>query len=400
MRHGGDSNITSPPPRSSVKPPPPPNNASKSQGTTPGQLATHPASSPEAPRTLTVDANALSQSLERATSTPQNAPPTPRTRADVLGSKKQTRFESPSELVSDLAEEVTRTSRTTRIKNLFPTSGQDSSLTENISKLLEVAMAAIVLGRQTKKVQVDVNSAADILVLIGAVHDHHQLDLAKRSVFQPGRKTAPTPPQSTQHTTTIAQAVSLDFQTAGVMDKLTALATQVSTLTSIVQGTSPTAPKQDPAPSYALAASKHAPSTAQTPTRHPTRDPGRPKARQTFNTLVLTERSAEAPMCTSTAPPRLVITINTLIKESKIKLKPTNKTTIQVKTIQHRPSNNIVLHLKSQGHARSLSNKVADWLPKLSPSLEMKPARHALLVHGIPTSFDPAINNHLEDLIV
>lgn len=51
---------------------------------------------------------------------------------------------------------------------------------------------AIVLRKQTKKVQVNNNSAADLLVLIGAVHDCHQMDSTKPSIFQPGKANNPS----------------------------------------------------------------------------------------------------------------------------------------------------------------------------------------------------------------
>lgn len=149
-------------------------------------------------RPIPVTQEAVQQGLEYIQTGPQQSP-TLRHRTDVLGSKKRTRMETPSQLVNDLAEEITKTPRTTRIRSLFPTSGADASLTEMIDKLLEVAMASIILGKQTKKVQVDVNSAADLLVLVGEVHDRHQLESTKRSIFQPGRQTVsannlPPPP--------------------------------------------------------------------------------------------------------------------------------------------------------------------------------------------------------------
>lgn len=351
-------------------------------------------------------AGAFRQSLEGAMSSSQGqlGTPAPRTRTDVLGQKKRSRVETPTQTLNDHAEEVTYTPRSTRIRNLFPTSGSDAPLGDMIDKLLEVAMSSIVLGRQTKKVQVDVNSAADVLVLIGAIHDRYQLDAARRCIFQPGRQTqpgpqAPPPPPQLDPLRALAANTTFDFQAAGVMDKLSELAAQVSNLTTMVQQDKPGPRRQPRGPLYALAASKHAPeSQAAAPTRPP-KSAGRPQARQTLNTITLVPVDNATPACISTPVPKLVIALNAIIKEGGIKLQPADPHTIQVKTIQRRPSNQLVLHLEKQAYAKALAERQADWLPKLSTSLELKPERHAVLMHGIPTTFDPKIEDHLEDLI-
>lgn len=97
--------------------------------------------------------------------------------------------------------------------------------------------------------------------------------------------------------------------------------------------------------------------------------------------------------------PKLVMALNEMIRQCNVKLQPTDHHTIQVKTVQRRPSNQLVLHLENQASAKALAERQADWLPKLSTNLELKPERHAVLVHGIPTTFDPKIEDHLEDLV-
>lgn len=86
--------------------------------------------------------------------------------------RKRTRTNTPAEIANSRAEELTSTPRTMRIRDLFPGKGSEASLGDLIDKLLAVATASISLAGKTKaakKVQVDIHSAADILVLAGAI---------------------------------------------------------------------------------------------------------------------------------------------------------------------------------------------------------------------------------------
>lgn len=115
--------------------------------------------------------------------------------------RKRARTETPSQMTATLVEEVTGTPRSTRIKNLLPDEGTDENrLGKILEKLLNVAMASIQFGskgRAPKKIPLDAESAADLLVLVGAAFDQHQLDQARKALFQPGRRPvsghAPTP---------------------------------------------------------------------------------------------------------------------------------------------------------------------------------------------------------------
>lgn len=62
-------------------------------------------------------------------------------------------------------------------------------------------------------------------------------------------------------------------------------------------------------------------------------------------------------------------------------------------------SNDITLYLESQGRADPRRKQVSVWLPTFSGQLTIKPDTHAVLVHSIPTTFNPENPEHLEDLI-
>lgn len=311
-------------------------------------------------------------------------------------------------MAAALVEDVTGTPRSTRIKNLLPDEGNDEHRLGNIlEKLLSIAMASIQFGskdRAPKKIPVDAESAADLLVLVGAAFDQHQLDQSRKILFQPGRRPAshhtPTPAQAaTQQALTTG---AFDFQSAEINVKLDTLAEQVAALTKAIQ--KPAGPTTGTAgPSYALAASKHAPKPNQTAhtepgTRAKKPAPKQPSTRST-TTITLTQIDPAHPVFTDQATPRLLVALNSHLAKSKVKLSETSKTCIEVKSIQRHMSNDMVLYLESPATADSLRKQVNTWLPAFSNQLAIKPDTHAVLVHGIPTTFNPQNPDHLEDLI-
>lgn len=68
-----------------------------------------------------------------------------------------------------------------------------------------------------------------------------------------------------------------------------------------------------------------------------------------------------------------------------------------MKAIQRHYSNDLVVHAEMQAHARSLKEAAPSWLPQLSPGFTIKLEIHAVLVHGVPTSFEPAIEDHVKE---
>lgn len=97
--------------------------------------------------------------------------------------------------------------------------------------------------------------------------------------------------------------------------------------------------------------------------------------------------------------PRLLIALNSHLGEKNVKINESSKSPIEVKSIQRHTFNDLILHLESPKHADALRSKAKEWLPTFSEKLEMKPETHTILVHGIPTTFNPKNPEHLGDLI-
>lgn len=138
-------------------------------------------------RPIHANQDAIQQGLAHALTGPQQTP-TSRPRTNVFGLKKRTRMETPSQLVGKITERTTKTPPTIRIQSLFPTSGTKTSLTKLIDNIPKAVMAAIIYGKKTKGVQVDISSAANLLLLIGEVHCHHHIYATTQSIF-PTRQT-------------------------------------------------------------------------------------------------------------------------------------------------------------------------------------------------------------------
>lgn len=363
-----------------------------------------PTTGPQANSPIQANLGAIQESLRAGL-----APPTTTALPQLAGlTRKRARTETPSQLTAAHIEDVTGTPRSTRIRNLLPNEGEDEhKLGSILEKLLSVAMASIQFGnkgRAPKKIPMDAESAADILVLIGAAFDQHQLDQSRKVLFQPGRR------QVTNQATASANAVTqqtlaagvFNFQSAELNVKLDALAEQVAALTTAIQ--KPNAPPQHASsPSYALAASKHAPKSAQAALREPETRPRKPTARPATHklpsTITLTQKDPNQPVFSDQATPRLLVALNSHLADKKIKLNENSKTLIEIKSIQRHVSNDMVLYLESQAISDALRKQVNDWLPTFSGQLTIKPDTHAVLVHGIPTTFNPQNPEHLEDLI-
>lgn len=119
-----------------------------------------------------------------------------------------------------------------------------------------------------------------------------------------------------------------------------------------------------------------------------------------MNTVTLSQVNPAAPAWTTETTLQLVRATNVILKEANVRLKETDNGPIQIKAVQRHYSNDLVLHVETPAHAKALKDTASSWLPSLSQSLAIKPDLHAVLVHGVPTTFDPAIEEHLEDLRV
>lgn len=274
-------------------------------------------------------------------------------------------------------------------------------MTAILEKLLAVTMAGIKLnekGRMARRIQVDTESAADILVLVAAAHDLNKLDQSKQILFHPGRRTAQKQIASAVTSAQTAAPGNFDFQSAELNVKLDALAEQVAALTTATK--KPTA-NQAKTPSYALAASKHAPGTIDLtrPKPSPKTQAKKPTAPRSTTTITLSQSDRVQPVLTEQTTPRLLIALNSHLASKLIKIHESSKTTVELKSIQRHTFNDLILHLESPSHADALRKQVGTWLPTFSDKLTTKSETYAILLHGIPTTFNPNNPDHLEDLI-
>ncbi|EGF97561.1 uncharacterized protein MELLADRAFT_69911 [Melampsora larici-populina 98AG31] len=114
----------------------------------------------------------------------------PSIQSSDLGSfaKKRSRLDTPGVIATDQASELTGSPRTNRMQNLFPGGADSPSLKEMVGKLLEVVKAGFPLANKSKKAQkvsVDVETAADILILTGSVYDQIMYEDARRNFTTP-----------------------------------------------------------------------------------------------------------------------------------------------------------------------------------------------------------------------
>lgn len=236
--------------------------------------------------------------------------------------RKRARTDTPSQITAARAEDATGTPRSARIKSLLPGGEDEQSMSAILEKLLAVTMAGIKFndkGRMARRIQVDTESAADILVLVAAAHDLNKLDQSKRILFQPGRQTAQQQITAATRTAHTAPTASFDFQSAELSTKLDALAEQVAALTTAIKKP---AHGQAKAPSYALAASKHAPGITDTTTNKQQQRP--PVKKHTTprptTTITLSQTDRAQPVLTDQSMPRLLIALNSHLSSKQIKI--------------------------------------------------------------------------------
>ncbi|KAH9807410.1 hypothetical protein DFH28DRAFT_938655 [Melampsora americana] len=102
-------------------------------------------------------------------------------------SRKRARASTPGLTAQEHVQEVTGTPRTERMARLIPGCEEDRSLTVMLAKLVAVANDAIQLpakGRIAKKISIDTDTAADLLVLINGAFDLNEFEKSKRQLFR------------------------------------------------------------------------------------------------------------------------------------------------------------------------------------------------------------------------
>lgn len=165
-------------------------------------------------------------------------------------------------------------------------------------------------------------------------------------------------------------------------------------------------PTSNTTPSYAPAASKHAPRqpTTSTPTAFrpvliKKQPPPPPPAIRPVNSLTLTQVDKEGMELANLNYPSLISFINTKLAAANIKVTATDEKSIQIRSVHRHPSRDIVIYTTTPQQAEVLRNKSEEWLPTVSPKLTLHSPVHSVVVHGIPATFIPTNPQHVEMLI-
>ncbi|KAH9808478.1 hypothetical protein DFH28DRAFT_875287, partial [Melampsora americana] len=240
---------------------------------------------------------------------------------------------------------------------MIPGGEEDRSLTALLSKLVSVANSAIQLpsrGRLPAKIQVDVDSCADILVLINAAYDQHQANTTKKALFQKPTSSleCSTRAAASLMTPTPGSNAAHDSQINSLAEKFDVLNEKVSFLVSSLPSISNlNAPKQAVAPnpgSYAAKAAKAPPATTR-PTMKPSATP--PARKKLANTVTLVQLDKARVALHELTTTQLIQGFNNAFCLNNLKVNESSETTITVKTVQRHPSGDLILHLESAAHA-------------------------------------------------
>lgn len=132
---------------------------------------------------------------------------------------------------------------------------------------------------------------------------------------------------------------------------------------------------------------------------HKKQPPPPPTSLSTANNLTLTQANKDEPVLTTPNYPTLIALVNAKLAEAGVKEKPTDAKCIQIRSVHRHPSNDVVLYTTTS-HQADLLRKHADrWVHLLSPHLKLHEPVHTVVVHGIPASFQPADQQHLDMLM-
>ncbi|EGG02892.1 uncharacterized protein MELLADRAFT_65887 [Melampsora larici-populina 98AG31] len=133
-------------------------------------------------------------SLQKGLSQP---PSVQATDLGIFGNKKCLRPNAtPGENTVIHVAEATGTPQSKRIQDLFPGKTEANSLEDMVSKLLGVVKAGFPLATKKANIKqnsVDVKTAADIMVLTGAIYDQYMYKDARRNFNMPGSLSTPSP---------------------------------------------------------------------------------------------------------------------------------------------------------------------------------------------------------------
>lgn len=298
------------------------------------------------------------------------------------------------------------TPRSTRLKNLFTEAILPPTLLEVARKLNDLVENSVKLPKKgAEKISVGSETAADIKTLVVKLLElaefNQDIPAIRRNIFA-----ADNEEQDVERVLTGANKFGCKVPDVLELrlDQITKSLERIERVTSLpsTNFSFNTANSKTTTPSYALAASKHAPKPTTTP-RPTTFRPvsvrkapqAPPPAIRSMNTLTLAQTVKEGKEFANTNYPTLITTINNKIAEAMIKEKPSDERTIRIRSVHRHPSNDLVVYTTTATQAEILREQHEKWVPLVSSLLTLHNPVHTVVVHGIPTSFEPSDPQHL-----
>lgn len=326
-------------------------------------------------------------------------------------SRKRLATSSLNDRTGPTSHTLLGTPRSVRFKNIFKETSPNPSLLEVTRKLYDVVEGSILLPKKggEKISSLGSETAADIKILAATV-----LDLVEKSSNIPLLNRQTLPNDDDEHLVERALAGPNTFGckvpdiVEARLDSIDKAITEIKNAFTLPNSKFsfkvPT--KQQPTtPSYALAASRHAPNaSANRPTEsfqpvHARKQPPPPPPQaRSQNTVKLAQSVDGGSELASMSYPTLITTVNKLLGSLHIKENPTDTKAIQIRSVHRHPSNDLVLYTTTPNQADRLRQQGSKWLTLLSPKLSLRPPIFTVVVHGIPTSFNPTCPDHLSML--
>lgn len=96
--------------------------------------------------------------------------------------------------------------------------------------------------------------------------------------------------------------------------------------------------------------------------------------------------------------PTVIISLNAVLTAADIKENQDDPRPIQVRSAHRHPSNDLIVYTTTANQADRLRDQSESWLPQFSANLVVKRPVYPVVVHGIPTSFNPTSPDHLRML--
>lgn len=117
-----------------------------------------------------------------------------------------------------------------------------------------------------------------------------------------------------------------------------------------------------------------------------------------MNTITLAQSVKDGKELASLNYPTLITTINRRLADLSIKVNQSDTKPIAIWSVHRHPSNNLVLYTTTSDQEDALIEQHDKWVHLLSKGLALHNPVHSVVVHGIPTSFNPTDPQHLEML--